>query len=357
MTEKNEVKENEEQEEKSKKMISKIMENYKSRNDIICGELDLASVHGGTTGSNREDFWMNLFRDIIPQKFAMEKNVIIIDSKGNCSNEVDIAVIDNQYTPYVFKYGNLKFIPIEAVAIAIECKSTSWDKDSLEKWSTNIEKLEASSAGITRIVSGNAIGVTNTSQKRTTPIKILASIRLNTDGETIEKIEDYFDFILTYKTPDSNDDEKKQKKRKRKKATKHILHYEVPNANKKLGWWSEKLNNHDESDKEIEDKPLRIKVFGHKNPYIKSKLEQYNTNNIFESAEIDIIEKGEDKDGNVIEDAYYVIEDTLESLEIKENPLLSLNFQLNQLLMLINNPMTFPHFAYAKMFKDAVDEN
>lgn len=30
--------------------------------------------------------------------------------------------------------------------------------------------------------------------------------------------------------------------------------------------------------------------------------------------------------------------------------LLSFNFQLNQLLMLINNPMLFPHLGYVKMF-------
>ena len=32
--------------------------------------------------------------------------------------------------------------------------------------------------------------------------------------------------------------------------------------------------------------------------------------------------------------------------------LLTFHFQLNQLLMLINNPMMFPHLAYVKMFDD-----
>lgn len=34
----------------------------------------------------------------------------------------------------------------------------------------------------------------------------------------------------------------------------------------------------------------------------------------------------------------------------EENIILSLTFQFNQLLMLINNPMLFPHRAYASMF-------
>ncbi|MCL6459478.1 MAG: hypothetical protein K6T85_15885, partial [Gorillibacterium sp.] len=36
--------------------------------------------------------------------------------------------------------------------------------------------------------------------------------------------------------------------------------------------------------------------------------------------------------------------------EGNENVMLSLTFQLNQLLMLINNPMYFPHKAYVNMF-------
>lgn len=40
-----------------------------------------------------------------------------------------------------------------------------------------------------------------------------------------------------------------------------------------------------------------------------------------------------------------------------ENIILSLTFQLNQLLMLINNPMLFPHRAYAKCFTDILSDS
>ena len=40
----------------------------------------------------------------------------------------------------------------------------------------------------------------------------------------------------------------------------------------------------------------------------------------------------------------------------EENVILSLIFQLNQLLMVINNPMLFPHRAYAKRFSDILME-
>ncbi|MBP1998489.1 hypothetical protein J2Z72_001389 [Peptostreptococcus canis] len=39
----------------------------------------------------------------------------------------------------------------------------------------------------------------------------------------------------------------------------------------------------------------------------------------------------------------------------KQNNLLSFIFQFNQLLMLINNPIFFPHLAYVKMFSEYLD--
>ena len=42
----------------------------------------------------------------------------------------------------------------------------------------------------------------------------------------------------------------------------------------------------------------------------------------------------------------------ISALSIPDNPILSLVFQLNQLLMLINNPMLFPHQAYVDGFNE-----
>lgn len=314
--------------EENKKVIEKIKENYNNINNIICGELNLSSAHNGLSGSCREDFWTNFFRGIIPQKFAMEKGVIIIDSFGNRSKEVDIAIIDNQYTPYVFNYGNLKFIPIEAVAIVIECKSSEWNKNSVIEWSKTINKLESVSAGIVRIVQGNAISATTISQKQTTPIKILASMRKNPKDSTIKDIEANFDFILNYKS-DGNG--------------KFELEYKVPNENKKLGWWAEKLNNHKTTDErnEIEDKGIKINVQSAEAEKVETYVDKYFSEK----------ERKKRNEDSFFDNGTLEIKSTLADLKIENNILLSFNFQINQLLMLINNPMPFPHFAYAKLFK------
>uniref|UniRef100_UPI0034E8BE75 DUF6602 domain-containing protein n=2 Tax=Enterocloster clostridioformis TaxID=1531 RepID=UPI0034E8BE75 len=43
--------------------------------------------------------WLQLFQMIVPNKFVIEHSVFIIDSAGNVSKEVDLAII-NTYTPY-----------------------------------------------------------------------------------------------------------------------------------------------------------------------------------------------------------------------------------------------------------------
>lgn len=53
---------------------------------------------------------------------------------------------------------------------------------------------------------------------------------------------------------------------------------------------------------------------------------------------------------------------TLKTLVIEdnngeENIIMSLTFQLNQLLMLINNPLYFPHYAYVERFNKIFKEN
>ena len=48
-----------------------------------------------------------MFKRIIPKKFVIEQSVFLIDSKGNVSNGVDLAIFDEMYTPYIFRYYDL----------------------------------------------------------------------------------------------------------------------------------------------------------------------------------------------------------------------------------------------------------
>lgn len=304
---------------KEPNVLELIEKNYRQLNQMMVEEIEIASAHGGITGSGREMMWMKFFRNIIPLKYSLAQGVIIIDSHNNRSREVDIAVYDEQYTPYVFQHNTLKFIPIEAVVIAIECKSDKWKDDGLIKWAESIRELKATASGVARMATGYISGLTNLTQQQTRPILILASNfkRVNEDTihANIDKIKNSFDFILL-----------KQSVSRSNGATSQFK-LVVPSEKEKLGWWGSRLNGSQEEDNlkivVTQDHRIRLKEAKESGKYSELKIsEEYDS-----------------------------LENTLLDLRIPDNELLTLNFQLNQLLMLLNNPMMFPHFAYAKAFK------
>jgi len=293
-----------------KDVFEKIYKNYCFLNKMMVEEMDIASTHSNITGNYREEMWIKLFRSIIPKKFSMAQGVMIIDSEGNVSNEVDIAVYDEQYTPYVFNYNTLKFIPIEAVAVVIECKSTSYNLEKLEDWAKAIDKLITNPTGIARFAPGFSCGITNATQSRTRPLKILTAIKGLKEEQSFEylkeKLSDSFDFIIMQKkqTGESN-----------------LFELLTLRENKSLGWWGNYLNTNNSNG----DDDLPLAISGRAKGI--EKIEHLT----FCSCGTNILNK-------------------LSDLKVKDNPLLTLNLQLNQLLMLINNPMLFPHLAYAKHF-------
>ena len=298
-----------------KSEIKNIYDNYQYLNRMTVVEMEIASKHSGITGDHREKMWMKLFRGIIPGKFAMAQGVKIIDSEGNTSNEVDIAVYDEQYTPYVFQYNTLKFIPIEAVAMVIECKSTGVDPEKLKDWADSIIDLKSKRSGIARMVNGYVSGITNYTQIETKPIRVVVSLKANKQDKTIESLKNELSEHYHIIIQEQIDNE----------ANKGFV-VSIPNENKTLGWWAKELNG---AGKEayLEFKPI-------------PSQEQ--------------IEKAACGELKFSKDNH--LENPLSDLRIQGNEFLTLNFQLNQLLMLLNNPMLFPHFAYAKRFNEIIDK-
>lgn len=305
----------EEKLEGASEIVDNIIENYTKMEESIVNQLGLYyKLHSLNTGISREDIWLQLFQMIIPKKFVIEHSIFIIDSDGHVSREVDLAIVDNTYTPYIFQYGKLKFIPIEAVAAVVECKSSSVNVSSvdkeqqgkseekeenkeekkgkhvstLEEWCDSIKKLHTSQESIVRMAAGTVIdGILKngsplrpSSQTSTRPIRIFCGYETEVSAERLLEL---FDFVLIVK------------KGKLKVHAK-------PND---LQEWQKELN-HYESKAEEQESCKDLAEYG---------LEEYKV----------------EKDGETV-------------------TLLTFNFQLNQLLMLINNPILFPHRAYVRLF-------
>lgn len=290
---------------KEKNAISKIIENYQTLSESLAGQLSLSTPnHGLTTGTYREEIWRTLFEQMVPRKFCIDQGIFIIDSHGRISDEVDLAIFDEQYTPYIFKYGKIKFIPIEAVAVAVQCKSTG--VDGAPKWAASIKRLETSINSVARTINGlNATTLENApqadtklAQTYTRPILILCS--LCKQFPTGDELNDSFDILL-------NVDKEGR------------LEKSIPEEKRDFTYWYKQLN-HSIPEHFSEDKRLLCEGLIKEGPELKRTLEELKL----------VQETGE------------------------ENVILSLTFQLNQLLMIINNPIFFPHRSYVKMFRNHI---
>lgn len=268
---------------KENKTVRLLAENYKREERVLVEQLFFDTEHSTTIGTYREHVWQEMFENIVPKKFVVEQSVFIIDSAGNISCEVDIVILDEMFTPYIFKKGQLKFIPIEAVAVAVQCKSKSQTVNAdLKIWVNSIKQLKTSKEGIARMVTmiANKAAVT---QQATRPVLIYCHL-----GESRQyDNEKLFDISI------------------RAKKVEKSLEITLNEKFNKLEDVFKLLNFHNEESIEFEHDWKKLKL-----------------------------------------DCFRV------KKEEQEISLLSLTFMLNQALMLLNNPMLFPHSAYVKMFRD-----
>lgn len=273
-------------------IIQNIKDNYINLEQSIVQQLNMkVDNHYLTVGYNREKIWLDLFRQIIPMKFAIRQGVFLIDSFGKVSKEVDIVVFDEQFTPYIFNYGNIHFIPIEAVVVVIQCKSKTIKESNINEWCKEIDELKTVTGGMARMVSFIATDSPVT-QKATKPISVLCHL------ENEEYQNPNYDLLIT--------------------ASDKGLTIN----------WNDRIDTFEKAFLCFNglDKLTDIKA------YIKKEGD--------EQKKLPIEEKLKQK---------------LSSMEVTDNSILSLIFQLNQLLMLINNPMLFPHHAYVEMFNKKIE--
>lgn len=284
-----------------KKTINNIIENYRNNEKTLVKQLYFQLDHGPTIGGFREDVWREMFKQIIPQKFATEQSVFIIDSEGNVSNEVDLAIFDETYTPYIFHYGRLKFIPVEAVAVVVECKSSSLKKKELEKWAESIKALTTSRKSYLRIATGIICGEEKQkvppTQTQTRPLRILCCLKEQFENQSEnQSYENMFDIIVWASSEENR------------------LNINFDTRKKNLKDWFRAMKPCRRLS-ERTNKGQGRREYQWRTELEKKELKEYQV-------------KG--KDGDI--------------------SLLSFNLQLNQLLMLFNNPMPFPHLAYSEMF-------
>ena len=314
--------------------IKDIKENYLKMERELVTQLNYkVTDHALTAGTYREEIWADFFRRIVPKKFNIARSVFIIDSKGNVSKEVDIAIYDEQYTPYIFNYGLIKFIPVEAVAAVVQCKSQELKPEKLKSWTKSIDRLQTSNDSIVRLATCIHIGKnsTNTIQTATKPIKVLCYIPKNETGTDDTKGRSQFNIVIeAYQNGSSKDDSPKDDSPEGNQGqdNKYEGNLKITFSEKNL---LDVLQKYNQADK-------------------KGNLEKQEKNKQCNKQ----VDKKDNGINSILEERE--IEEYKVKNEIREYTLLSFIFQFNQMLMMINNPMFFPHKAYVDMFNEGSKE-
>lgn len=78
-------------------------------------------LHPGTKGDSLENVWIEWLRKYMPNRYSIDK-AIIIDSEGQLSDQIDLVIYDQQYTPFVFTQNGVHYIPAEGVYAVFEVK-------------------------------------------------------------------------------------------------------------------------------------------------------------------------------------------------------------------------------------------
>lgn len=77
--------------------------------------------HPGSKGDSLEMTWIEWLRRYLPNRYCVDK-AIMVDHQGNISNQIDLVIYDQQFTPFVLTQNGIHYIPAEGVYAVFEVK-------------------------------------------------------------------------------------------------------------------------------------------------------------------------------------------------------------------------------------------
>ena len=80
--------------------------------------------HPGTKGDASEGIWIDLFNAYLPARYRAAK-CHVVDSRGVFSDQIDVAIFDRQYSPFIATFEGQHIIPAESVYAVFESKQAA----------------------------------------------------------------------------------------------------------------------------------------------------------------------------------------------------------------------------------------
>jgi hypothetical protein len=97
---------------------------FGAKQDHLLSELGLMSnftSHPTAKGDATEEGWVDMLSNFLPRRYGVG-SVFAVDSKGEQSQQIDVAVYDQQYSPLFFEKGGTSIVPVESIYAVFEAK-------------------------------------------------------------------------------------------------------------------------------------------------------------------------------------------------------------------------------------------
>lgn len=98
-----------------------LTELFKAHQNQMQAFLNKKMVHAVEQGDNSENAWLEFFSKYLPARYRCDKGHVI-DSRGQYSEQIDIIVYDNYFSPFLLNDKSTKYIPAESVYAVFESK-------------------------------------------------------------------------------------------------------------------------------------------------------------------------------------------------------------------------------------------
>jgi hypothetical protein len=103
-----------------------LQEAFHKDQTVLAANLEFAEhsiTHDGKRGDVAENHFLDGLRRYLPHRYSAS-SAIVIDSLGHTSDQIDIVIYDQQFTPVLLDQRHHKYVPAEAVYAVLEVKPT-----------------------------------------------------------------------------------------------------------------------------------------------------------------------------------------------------------------------------------------
>lgn len=103
-----------------------LKEAFQKDQKVLSTKLEFAEcsiTHDGKRGDVAENHFLDALRRYLPRRYSAG-SAIVIDSHGHTSDQIDIVIYDQQFTPVLLDQHHHKYVPAEAVYAVLEVKPT-----------------------------------------------------------------------------------------------------------------------------------------------------------------------------------------------------------------------------------------